>query len=412
MPTHSTSRSFRTQNTIRTTVTVTKALISSNTTSTSVNWTDSVIHGANVPGWREVIRSGGDATTSLSGSECTARLTPGYAKSVDYGGWTDESTGDHRTSEAGLPGDPSSLDAAKANAEALGKLNQRIRQVRTLFEGGVVLGELGQTLRMIRNPARGLRNLTDEFLDIARAIRRGASRQYLSNALRASKVAEHLADAWLEVQFGWRPLLSDIRDGCEALEAYDAGGRLETIRVTGKSQVAVTSATTTNTWVVGPMGFARDTVTDGHTSVIYRGAVRVKARDPQTMDPALFGFDPSSFLPTAWELIPYSFLIDYFSNIGDIVTGWSNVFSDLAWCNSTTRKWYTLEGTSRKTNGAFLTFTPAKYVSTRKSVQRQKYEGTLVPDFTLQVPGMGSLKWLNIAALIASRNADRRWSFD
>jgi hypothetical protein len=152
--------------------------------------------------------------------------------------------------------------------------------------------------------------------------------------------------------------------------------------------------------------------------VIYRGAVRVEARDPRVMDPALFGFDLQSFLPTVWELVPYSFLIDYFSNISDVVLGWSHLFTKLAWSNRTVRQW--IEVTSRSYDHPgwqgyapySATYVPATFVGTKTSVSRRAYSGTFVPEVTLKVPSLGSLRWLNIAALVASRKSDRSWRYD
>jgi hypothetical protein len=134
----------------------------------------------------------------------------------------------------------------------------------------------------------------------------------------------------------------------------------------------------------------------------------------------LLGYDPASFLPTVWELIPYSFLIDYFTNIGEIIEGWSSLLTRLAWCNRTVRRSYVRTLSShadlssiQKFNPSVnsVSFVPSEGVITKSHVLREKFEGTRVPDFVLKVPGMGSLKWLNIAALIAGRNGDRKWVY-
>lgn len=389
----------------------------------SLTWVNSVTHGDNVPGWRQKLREGSDATTSLTGTRISARFTPGEAIGYwkqSFGGYTYRSLGTCGLSPQLPSGNPGTLSYSKADAEALGKFNRRIREKRTAFEGGVFLGELGQTLSMIRRPARGLRTLTDEFLHAARRVRALGLRGAVRNArLLPSEVAEQLADLWLEAQFGWRPLMSDVEGACEALRLISNGQSLHTGRISAKG-AEDSNVAETHTPITSPSGFRlEDSMREvAHCEVIYRGAIRVKARDPRTMDAALVGFDLSSFLPTAWELIPYSFLIDYFTNVGEIVTGWSNLFTELSWCNRTVRRQYKRENVVRLSGAPMpawmdsnVMVAPAKFVCEKSHVLREKYTGTTVPSFTFRIPSFGSLKWLNIAALVLSRNADRKWVY-
>jgi hypothetical protein len=390
----------------------------------SSKWTNTVTFGDNVPDWRKNLRDGIDATTTMDGSQIVARYTPGYSRywrpktsltsPLIY---LSEVSGSHQINMVPPTGDPSGIDSSKSNSQALGKFARRISEVNMAFNGGVFLGELTQTLQTIKNPAKGLRNLVDNWGTTARRIR--GSRVY-PLAFRKQKVAEALADSWLEVQFGWRPLLRDIDDGCRALAVINGGRSSSTQRITahGKSEANVTHT-------LGGGGeslavWSTETVAKDVCKVIFRGAMRVEAVDPRTMDPKLLGFNPENFLPTAWELIPYSFLIDYFTNIGDIINGWSHLLTRLAWCNRTEIKekhiesssWSNLklvkDGSSVATG---MSITPAKSVFVKRRVLRAKYTGTYVPSFQLEVPRIGSLKWLNIAALIASRNGDRSWSY-
>jgi hypothetical protein len=312
------------------------------------------------------------------------------------------------------PGNPDALNETDTNAQALGRFAVKVVNARSAVQGGVVVGELAQTIRMIRHPAQGLRRLVTDWHNEARLIRAGHHVGSLASRMR--RVAQNLGDAWLEHAFGCKPLLSDIAGACNALAETTVGSTLLTRRVTASAETRV-SATEQDfgTHIEGNSAWREVQRTTGTVQVIYRGAVRLEARDPKTMDPKLFGFSPEQFLPTAWELVPWSFLIDYFTNIGDIINGWSSLLVPLKWCNRTVRK------TNEKVEEAnsdksltpnFQSCTPARVIGTNTLVSRAKYTGTTVPDFDFKLPGSGSLRWLNIAALIASRKSDRSWRYD
>jgi hypothetical protein len=397
---------------------------------TQENWFDTVTFGENIKGWRELLRDGQSATTTMSGSKIVAKYTPGYGRfEISKQGllptsfYLVEEFGSHRLTSS-LPGNPSGLSETKANAEAMGKFLRKYREKITAFQGGVFLGELAQTLAMIRNPAKGLRGLVDESRDVLSNIRRLG----LKNSLSRSRVTEQLADAWLELQFGWKPLLNDVDDGCKALSILNTGQRLSTARITASHTVenAFPESGYTKFGDNNIALWRTASSSENAVMVIYRGAMRVRARNPAEMRSDLLGFSPDNFAPTIWELIPYSFLIDYFSNVGDIIEGWSLLDLPLAWCNKTVRKsntairrsfsdpqtWNEDKPFVNPPTLVSLTFSPAKNVTTWTSVTRVKYEQAMVPDFTFRVPSLGSLRWLNIAALIASRNGDRNWIYD
>jgi len=395
-----------------------------------VAWTDSVTFGANIKGWRSNLRNGLSATTSMVGSSRTGQYSAGqlYVAKPKSGNlsYAVQVTGDMKLTPSFSSSDPSTLDSSGANRQALGKFVTKAQAKLTAFQGGVFLGELAQTLQTIRNPARGLRKLVDDWRFHAHRVRRASGRigQYLSKKDLVSRTTRNLADAWLEAQFGWRPLLHDIDDGCKALAIINTGQSLHTSRITAKGEVKSRISET-----IGYSGahnaFWKNHVLDESTTmVVYRGAVRVKPISPGTMDPQLLGFDPLSWAPTAWELVPYSFLVDYFTNIGEIIQGWSFLRSNIAWVNKTVRNEYKRVGFSECSlkmvkdhpssgfpNANQFSFTPAKYICTKASVSRAEYTGDITPDFAFEIPGFRSLRWLNIAALIANRRSDRNWSF-
>lgn len=380
------------------------------------NWIDSVTFGDNLKGWRELLRNGESATTSMTGRLSRVRIQSGLISYAQNFGIERKALlgGAIGTFSVAPPGNPDVLSETDANSQALGTFAQKIVNARSAVQGGVVVGELMQTLRMIRHPAQGLRRLITDWHTEAQLIRAGHKVGSLASRMR--RVAQNLGDAWLEHAFGWKPLLSDIDGACKALAESHVGSSLLTRRITAHAEVRVSASIPGDSINGSGIALWRESErTIGTTMVIYRGAVRLEARDPVTMDPALFGFTPEQFLPTAWELLPWSFLIDYFTNIGDIIYGWSSLMCNLKWCNRTIRKTYERTYTadcSKAVTAAFQSCVPAVVIGTNTYVSRAKYTGTTVPDFDFRMPGMGSKRWLNIAALIASRGSDRSWHFD
>jgi hypothetical protein len=116
-----------------------------------------------------------------------------------------------------------------------------------------------------------------------------------------------------------------------------------------------------------------------------------------------FGFSPEAFVPTLWELAPWSFLVDYFVNIGDILSGWSYGRTNLGWSNTTT----IFEGETSvlfvarhdvipSSAGGWSTLPAANYVL--RESERMQYNDSYTPDLEYRIPGLG-VQALNIAAL-------------
>jgi hypothetical protein len=130
---------------------------------TTLKWSDGVTYGDNIPGWRELIRQGLNATTSLLGTETKATMVRGShyvyrdpawvlssGSPVSYA-WSSGLLG---LSPALPSGNPNDISDEKANNAALMKFVKKLESVNTAFHGGVFLGELAQTLHGIRNPVR------------------------------------------------------------------------------------------------------------------------------------------------------------------------------------------------------------------------------------------------------------------
>jgi hypothetical protein len=136
----------------------------------------------------------------------------------------------------------------------------------------------------------------------------------------------------------------------------------------------------------------------------------------------LLGVSWEDLIPTAWELIPYSFLIDYFTNIGDVLEGWSVHQSDLGWSAKLIRKRAERSSVNHRDSKAYtianypsfksltrISLSCSQAVCIRTDVNRSP-ASVPHPSFSWEIPGMGR-KWINMSALLASRNKVRRQIF-
>jgi hypothetical protein len=126
------------------------------------------------------------------------------------------------------------------------------------------------------------------------------------------------------------------------------------------------------------------------------------------------GLDPVSFFPTLWELVPYSWAIDYFTNIGDLIYGASYGGCDVLWASTGTKRFSRYNAkTGVKLNSpapagwhltqAYATVSPSEVVTEKAVISRAPYFGSYVPFPEFRVPGL-SLKWLNLGAAFLQRS--------
>lgn len=372
-----------------------------------------VTKGDNIPNWRWRIANGIDATTLLVGEEYQAN-NPFWAVTTvfQYNKGTPQAVGAISLSEASgtfcdggyAIQDPASLSTVLADNAAKTKFVAKCREVQRSFQGGVFLGELRQTLRMIRNPAKALREGLQDYLTRIRARKGRLGR----GRARKTNARKFLADTWLEYSYGWRPLLSDVEDGAKALanlqrmhplhQAVSAYG--EDVRVFYNALGQHGHATAS---------FLMNQTAKSSVKVIYRGAIRVNPSSQPLMAQKLFGVSLTDFVPTAWELVPYSFLVDYFTNIGNIIDAWSFGRGNLSWSNQTVIREYINSyhspvsinhSTATTTTYQFIRAPTAVY--SHRLINRQTYLGNFIPVFQWQLPG-SSTKWINLGALLASK---------
>jgi hypothetical protein len=303
---------------------------------------------------------------------------------------------------------------AKSDNAARTLIFKRIRREQQEFSGPTFIGELGEAVRGIRSAGRlfatGLRKyLKDVQLGKAK-FRRAPKR----NAL------EFLSDRWLEFSFGAQPLLSDIDSAMNALARFNEEKTRRTrFSASGIAQDLAPfipdSSLTLADWL--QLFYKVDRVDEcltrykvGMQADLSWGSPGIAAQISKAQQ--LFGFNLSEFAPTLWEVCPWSFFIDYFTNVGDIVAAGATDTARVSWVSRTLRQ-STYYKTALRANDTAMRAThgtdyvlPISFsgsgVSKCETVRLQRFANTFlaVPTLEFSIPGKPA-QWANMLALKA-----------
>nr|UJQ85023.1 MAG: hypothetical protein 1 [Leviviridae sp.] len=219
-----------------------------------------------------------------------------------------------------------SLFSANDEIRLVNKLKERLQG--SDFNMSVFLGEGHQTVKMLGDSAiriaKGLYFAKKgDIKGAARALLEGSSRAPLKNRHawdprhpaethfpNFKGDAKNAANIWLELQYGWRPLVNDAEAAAHALAHH--------LSVPARKSYRVKINRNTVVWGNAPQtdyrtfGYCKQSLAKGHTRWIL---ARIAESDLPTTVQKLGLQDPEL---VAWELLPFSFVADWFIPIG----GW------------------------------------------------------------------------------------------
>lgn len=372
-----------------------------------IDVTNSVVTVGSYPDYKSRIASYRSATTLLQGVKHLIQLQNSDSASVvrhvtglEFITGEIEARGNFTYIGQNVP-DPSNFMIQSVKNQTISQLINQIRQANTTLKGLVTLGELGESVRMVNSAGREIfRGLESYRRDI----------NHFAETLTPRRLLAAVGRRWLEYSFGWKPLINDIDDGISALRK---------IKEKGPPRVLVRASNESVEKEEPTVDF--QTLADHEIRIVnslnFRYGCRlygcVSTSLPDERVPHQFGIKLDEFIPTVWELIPYSFLVDYFVNIGAIIDAYALNKSGIQWLNigelrvaemlleaSATLK--PLDGWTY-TSHAVRLGAPFKY--RRESKTRMPFDpGNLVPSLEFSIPG-SQTRWLNTAAL-ASRFLD------
>lgn len=184
----------------------------------------------------------------------------------------------------------------------------------TPYAFGEDIGELKETLELLRHPVAGLYESAKTLKSLVRKKRR--LRPGLSHA-------KALASAWNEVRFGWSPL---VRSAYQAIDAYQDNAKTPPVRRTANGNSGeLTSTTSDQPFYNGGSGITNSFYRSyseslsGHASILYT------VSNPVYDWKWRLGLRFKDIPTTAWQLARLSFMVDRLVDISSFSRGIINL---------------------------------------------------------------------------------------
>lgn len=166
----------------------------------------------------------------------------------------------------------------------------------------------GEAIAEMRSTVRGVSSTASQVVTGLLAARRG-NWAGVAKALRVKPKSlangGTFSERWLEYQFGWMPLLSDIKGGYDLFnEGLHNRGLI--FSATRSYSDTVEFSTQNANWDI-----------EGESTV--QGRVKIYAAVDNAKLSALTSLGLADPLQVAWALVPYSFVVDWFMPVGNLL---------------------------------------------------------------------------------------------
>lgn len=289
----------------------------------------SAMHDVVVPNFKQRLKNGeiimnGMTLTKYERTYSPGRVTEGPVSGPHWllgpAGSTCTHTGDmlgfiEGPAQQGLTGDisvgtESSRMRDRVLIDAYAKMNTA--DIAGLF----FMKELDQTLQMLRRPLQStIKHLNHAHSVMAKMLR---TRKFVvPRSLRSASLTTQAAGAaWLEVRYGMKPLMLDCESAIEIVEKQRSaiGEQILVARGGESREFTLTSPfsnlPTMTSWTANGV-LKRHRRLGAFAGVIYRRNLTDEAYLRQTL-----GTRPSDLPSSLLEIIPYSFVAEWFVNIG------------------------------------------------------------------------------------------------
>lgn len=304
-----------------------------------------------MPSFAQVERWPGSAAVRLSKSRTSQTQSKPYFGSLPFSYRAEEITLSS-TSSGGYFGTGSLLALAdrqpiidasrKAHNSAYGKLVAELGDTSTWANN---LFEAKQSLSIIEQRATQILKFTNSLRkgDVVGAAGTLGLKKPPKN-LKKHHHSKQFGNMWLEYHFGWEPMVQDVGNAVDTLTKTQFVTKSIKGNGTGHFQCLAGDSNSVGFWSDVVNGMCREKI-----------GLKIRVTNPNAFLANQMGFvNPAS---VAWEAVPYSFVVDWFSNVSQVIASLSDFVGVEIQDSYTTASLEFWEGyTSNDNSGNFANF--------------------------------------------------------
>lgn len=319
------------------TKTFSRAVMQQTTPNPVTNWTDTLKcynwrEGVQNPGYKGKIALRVDATTPMTaGSESVKIDQAGLLRFSEYGTKLSQTTkGGFQLSQL-LSYDNLPSLASESYAKAAADFYGQLSGIRKDISGQQALAELGKTIEFLKSPFRAGADILVQALQKGAQVQRANRNKAKGKGRKqrpapqpsldgARRISRNIGGQWLEIRFGLLPLLYDIQGLMDTLKRKASGIDVRQYKAFGQAED--TLVTRTQVADIYGVSLELDKILRHRSKTYFHFGYMHKILNDIDARISAFeeGFLDIRDLPsTAWEITPFSWLVDYWINIGSII---------------------------------------------------------------------------------------------